>query len=52
MNWFLKILEQFVKEQNKNGTIEKKEQEWNDPSEGPRFRTERLKKSRSVPSST
>ena len=34
-NVFLKILERFVKEQNENGTIEKKEQERNNLAEGP-----------------
>ena len=37
-------------EQNKNRTIEKKEQERNDLDEGSRSRTERFKKSRNVPS--
>ena len=34
-------MERFVKEQNENGTIEKKEREWNYLAEGPRSRTER-----------
>ena len=40
-NVFLKILERFVKEQNENGTIEKKEQERNNLAEGRHSRTER-----------